>query len=473
MAQPLDSAFTLLSSASAVVRQRYADGYFEQSFRYGKGINKILSLSEIVVQGDGLNVQVETGLQYNAQVGRNFQGAWPNPTGFTTDNLKIRFSETIGSNDFTDIKSSARVTVAELERLRGGVPEIAAVDIAKRTLDQLRDDFSETVALMRQLPQTAQVGVVSTAAPRANTATLFASCPVGTPAANQGARFQVTGAVGSFAFFQINRRFDVYSSGGVYKSTLQVTDTNPADLSVGVVAVDANGVAQPATAIGTTLLNSNDLIYYSGAFNAGMLSFGAWFSTPVAGENFYGRDRTQASNRWLLPTTVGPSTTSVFSKQYLDDLDIALQYVMESPDQAYVALMQPELQRAFINEVGEQSIIQYPVAEQSGALAAQYGFDGKPIYRSPQLGRIILDSNPLAAPRCIRFARLGDWKMATFFPEGMKMYPGESSTGYFRRLPAPAPNSGFSTVFQADGHASVVDYCLRPRAQGQITNITA
>ena len=77
-----------------------------------------------------------------------------------------------------------------------------------------------------------------------------------------------------------------------------VTDSNPADRSIGVQYVSGSNPVRNST--GTLVgLTAGYNIYYTGEYNAGMYSLGAYFSSPaITGDSFIGGvDRAAAAGR--------------------------------------------------------------------------------------------------------------------------------------------------------------------------------
>jgi len=462
----LDDAFTLLTSLSNGLKEVYHDDFPEMYTRFGRRINRMSTPSKRDVSGDGITIQVENRLTHGTRFGRSFNGAWPAPRGFGADKYKVTLSEDPSTNDFSVIKSSGRVTYLDLNRLKGRGSDVVG-DLCAKLIKEMMDDQQEAMAIHRMIRATAQCGTVD-GTPTQNDNEVFADCSA-TPGASTGVRFVVDGA--SVAIFQPGREFDIYdASTGLKNGTLWINDYNPRDNSVGAYLLDSNGYLDTTLTVSSSILADNDLLYLKDEKDAGMISFAEWYASPTAGEDFFGRDRTTAGSRWLRPTVTGPSSSSTFTKTFLDDLAIAAGYAKESPDSVRMGLMSPEMHQTFRNEVGADTLLSYPTTEQKGALVAQYGFTGA-IYQHPGLGKVVLESDALMVRDQIWFPRIGDWECLFGLPNKFDLLPGDN--GYWYREQADEPGQGKGSTYRVDGIASAVDICTDPRGQLAIENLTA
>ena len=463
MAQPFDWSATLLTSLSDAIRQIYMPGFPEQTWRFGRTFNRIFQPSARKINGDGINIQVMDRLQYGAQFSRSINGAFPQPESFSADYYKVTLSETDASNDFSSIKVSGRVTYLDLVRAKDDTA--AAVQVAEKIYTQMRDDFQESLAIHRQIPQTAQVGTVSTDTPKQNDASLYADCSA-TPAASTGVRFKLTNS--AIAYFQPGRKLSVYSSAGVYRGDIIVTDYNPVDLSVGAYLLDANGNQDTATSP-LNKVQASDKLYFRGEYNKGMKSVGEWFTDPSSGDSFFGKDRTNPLNRYLIPTKVKISTARPFTKTDLDTLAVALGYVREA-ESAGVLVMQPNLEQAFRNEVGEDIVYNYPKEGPGGEMLAKYGFLGS-VYVHPQLGVCRVMADPLAAYNTVRYLKLDSWETLYAIENGLTFVPAGDGFGFWYRMSSGTPGDAKSLSYQCDALSLLCDITDTPRLQGQISNV--
>jgi hypothetical protein len=455
---------TFLTTTGDAVREVYHDMFKQMHSRFGGKTNRLFQPSKRKIDGDGINIQVQDSNAYPARFDTDVNPTFPTPRTFGADTYKVTLSETASDNDFSTIAGSVSVTHLDIKRKY--TKESAATEFVNKTVSELLAHVGETTALHRHIGRSARVGLVNTAAPTQNDARLFASCSA-TPGVGTGVRFPVdTGSIAAFPRGLLLDNHD--ATTGAKTVTLWVTDYNPRDKSVGAWGVDSDGNPDSSVDL-TDLVGDNDVLYISGEKNKGLYSIGEWFAEPGDSDDFFGQDRADADNRWLLPHKSGPTSATAFHPRYLDDLCIELGYIDEDPDGGYVALTTPELEQAFRDAVGQDTIIPYPTNAQKGKLLAQYGFDGN-MFRHPTIGRIMLQADQFATPQKIRFLRVGDWETLYAADNGFEFLPGD--TGGWYRQQAP-DDSGRSTVYRMDGLCYMVDICLDPRRQAEIENVTS
>lgn len=463
MAEPLTSAATLLTTTSAMVRQVYHEGFPEMAARFGR-INKIIQLSKRRIDGDGITVQVLDKNMNAARMDTDLNGSFPTPGTFGATSYKATVSETPASNDFRRMGLSLSTTWTDMQRRCTN--EVAAADYIKTLVAQSAANLDESLALHRQLDSTAKVASI-TGTVKKNDNVLLASASAYTTSG--GARFALTG--GSIASFPRGMRIDIYLAA-VKKYTVEVTDYNMADSSVGVWGIDTDNVAKAAVDISTsyTITSGNDL-YISGEYNKGLKGIGNWFTAPASsGDSFYGNDRYLANMRWMLPHKSGPTTARQFTKRDIDTFAIEMGYRVPDDDSGFLAITTLELDQRFRNEIGQDVLIQYPSTDQMGKVLAQYGFDGS-LYRHPALGRITFQIDQFAPSNIIRFLRAGDWECLTLGDGTFQWLPGQNDSWY--RVTGATASDGLTTVFRMDGLMALCDICLNPNRQGQIQNVTA
>lgn len=463
MAEPLTSAATLLTTTSQMVRQVYHDGFPEMAARFGR-INKIIQLSKRRIDGDGITVQVVDKNMNAARMGTDLNGTFPSPGTFGANSYKATVSETAASNDFRRLALSLRTTWTDMQRRCTN--DVAAADFIKTLVSQSAANLDESLALHRQLDSTAKIGTI-TGTVKKNDNVLLSSASAYTTSG--GARFALSG--GSIAAVPRGIRLDIYLTT-VKKYTVEVTDYNPADNSVGVWGIDTDNVAKSTVDINTTYtITSGNNLYLSGEYNAGLKGIGNWFTDPASsGDSFYGNDRYLANYRWMLPHKSGPTSSRTFVKRDIDNFAIEMGYRVPDDDSGFAAITTLELEQRFRNEIGQDVLIQFPSSEQMGKLLAQYGFDGS-LYRHPALGRITFQTDQFAPANTIRFLRAGDWEQLHLGDGTFQWLPGQNDSWY--RVSGATASDGLTTVFQMDGLMALCDICTNPNRQGQIVNVTA
>lgn len=456
----IDNATTLLTTISDALREVYHPEVMDAYMRHGRSINRLFSFSNRKVEGDGVTVQLVDHNMHAARTAAGLNSAFPTPRPFGVAKYKVLASETDSANHFRPIQTSISITHLDLKR--GMSSAAAAVDVKDRTVKDSMRDWNERLAVSRLLDSSALIGTINGTPTKADARTLAAA---GALTTSGGARFAVDG--GSLANFAPGMLIDSYT-GATKDYTLQVMDYNPRDGSVAVYGLDGDG--NPSASVDISGVADNDNFYVSGTKDTGLYSVGEWFKTPVSGDSFFGIDRTDIANSWMLPHKSGPSSAQPFDPEHLDDLGTELSYVQPDPEGAYAAFMPPELETAFRQAVGADVVIDFPTDEQRGKVLAQYGFDGS-IYRHPSLGRITLKSDPLCNPNKIRFYKVGDWETLTLLGKELQWMPGDNGDLWYR-MEADAPGTGRGKVYKADAYMPLADICLRPRFQAEIENIT-
>lgn len=466
MAVPFDNATTQLTTLSAAMRRFYHDNFPKMYGRFGKKTNRVFKPSKLRIDGDGVVVQVSSGNLYGARVDTDINGDFPTPRAHAADSYTVTLSETAASNHMRRMGISLQVTHLDLKRKAN--TKAAAEKFTTELVKQSLENIGESVALHRHLDSTAKVCDIN-GTPRQNDNRLFTSCTA-TPAANTGARAPIDG--GSIAAVPAHLVLDRYT-GSTKDGTVEVSDYNPRDTSVGLENFNTTTNSIDRT-VSLSDLADNDSLYISGERNKNILSLGHWFSDPSSGDSFFGKDRTAYNARWLLPHKSGPTSATQFDKTHLDDASIQMGYISEEDEGGYVVLTTPELEQRFRNQIGADVLIQFPSTEQKGRLVAQYGFDGN-LYRHPHLGRVVLQSDPFAPANKIYGLKIGDWE-TLFAPteggeHGFEWLPG--TEGMWYRMPSSTAGGGNTTTYRCDGMLIMCDICLDPRQQFQVINVTA
>lgn len=461
MATPFDSATTFLTTCSGLVRQVYHDR-FEDMYAEFTRINKLFKPTKTPIDGDGWNIQVRSSNMHAARTRRDLNADFGTARAYGVDTYKVTLSETPSSNDVRRMDVSIQKTWLDVHRAY--TKKVSPEDFSAALVEQANMDIDASMARHRHQSTDSLMGTIN-GTPKKNDRETYADCAA--ISTTGGARVVIDG--GSLANFAAGMYLNSYT-GTTLDYTLYVTDINPSDNSIGLLGVDASGA--PSSSVNINGLADNDNFYMSGEKDEGVKSLGYWFSTPSSGELFFTRDRTSSTYRFLLPTRTGPTSERQFTKTDVDDLSIALSYVAgDDPMGAYLAVMTPELDQRYRNEIGNDVLLQFPTTEQKGKLVAQYGFDSS-MYRHPRLGRIVFEVDPLAPPNKIRFLRIGDWEM--FAPRGAEQFTWVSDGGgSWYRMESSTPGNGKTLTFRMDGFTAFADACFFPRRQAEIKNIRA
>lgn len=464
MATPYDEATTLLSNYSNALRTVYHEDFPDQHYRYGRPINRLFRPGKKAVDGNGYTIQTKTNNLMGARVNRDANADFGRARTFGVDSYRVTFSEDPTLNDLRRVSMPLQISHWDLKRQTS--QKSAAVDIVTEMIEDSKRDVMETVAIHRYLPETGLIGTVNGTPKKNDAKTMSAAAALTTTG---GARFQLSSA--SLAIFQKGRRLDIYNGSTTKRFTVEVTDYNPADGSVGVYGVNPATDASSST-YNIGALAASDTIYIEGGYGNGLKSMGYGFSAATSGESFWGKDRTVATDRWMDIHRTGPSSSTQFQPSHLDTYATERAFISEDPDEALLAICPPDIEQRFRQAVGNDILLQYPTGEQKGKLIASYGFDGM-LYRHPRLGRINFEVDALCPPNRIRFFNIGDWE--TYFPRGAMEFdwiPGDT-VGIWSRMPSATPGNGNTLVYRAEGMMALADVCLAWRKQAEMTNITA
>lgn len=466
MPLPNENTFTLLSDAANTLRDVFHDNFPTIYQRFGRTTNRLIRLSKRRINGDGITVQFRHGNMHAARIDRDINAAFGQSSSPTFGEFKAVFSENAATNHFR--RMSIRLSTTWWDMIRtADNGRSAAIDWMTELVEQAAGNVSERLAHTRNLPASGAIASISTT-PKRNNASTYAGA--GSITTTDGARVQITG--GSIAYFQRGMFLDRYT-GATKDGTVFVTDYNPSDNSVGLYGLDANG--QPSASVNINDIAAGDVFYHRDGKDNNALTIEEWFTAPSAGEFFF-LDRTTVDGRALLPTTLRPnaSTTTVLSLKHLDDLDQTLQHVTEGglKSSGYVCHAPPGLERRLRNEVGADALITIGAeGDDTGRRLAKAGFDGIS-FRSPGLGRVVLDPDPLAKLERITFKRIGDWEMLHPGTPGIQWLPGEMKGDWYRPE-VGSPGQGKGTFIQKDGAMAFCDVCVGPaRLQAALTHVT-
>lgn len=467
MAEPFDSA-TYLEDVSGIVQTQYFPKFTEQTPQNMQmTTNKLFKPASEEITGDGKTLQVEIATGDSVRWGNDPLGAFPSPDRFQENTLRVRFNKsTLTSNDFSTVNASAQVDDIDLRE--GGKGSI--IDFCDRIYRQVMPTYEYKLAIHRHIPKSGLVALVN-GTPRQADNILFSSCTA-TPTNTTGLRVPVDN--GSVACFRPGTRIDFVnaSTGAVYAGNVRVTGYNPSDKSI---RVEFNSA--PATAAWTSTGNlanvvDNAQIYFSGEYNKGMYSLGAYFTRPAAtGDSFIGGvDRQGKTYEWLNPTVTREGSTSArIAKSMFNDLAIAMGYV-ENDSSGMVFLSDPEINQALRDEIGEDAFVQIPVDDTRMKRFANFGSVGLN-YQHSQFGMVKIMSDPLAVPNTVRVIAPETWRSLYYGWNGLQ--PLKSGSGHWYRVTAAEPNTGDSKIWKCDWYCNQMDFCFKPWQNGAILNVTS
>lgn len=470
MAEPYDSAW-LLEDVSAIIQQQYFPEFTEEApGRFGSVVNKYFKPSMDAITGDGKTMQVEIAPGDTVRFGTDPLGPFASPDVFQAGSIKVRFNKsTPTSSDFSHISASCQTNDIDLEVAGRG----SIIDFVERMFKQIMPEYDEKLAVHRHLSRAAQVGTVDGTVYQNNS--FYYSGASGTASNTLGARFKVKD--GSISYFRPGTRIDIYNGATLIVSNVAVTDSNPADSSIGIQYVSGSNTVRNSGGpggVGTGSLGSianGYSIFYSGERNAGMYSLGSYFSAPTSGESFIGGvDRTTTGYRWMIPVTSRAGATSAtLTKSMVDDLAISMGYRQED-EMGVVVTTSPDLHQKLRNEYTEAAFLNIPDGDNRLKRFANFGTMGLN-YQHPVFGLVKVISDVLHVPNAVRVIVPETWRSLYYGFRGLKMMPGTKGGWY--RVTETTPNTGLSKVWKCDWYALQTDWCSQPWRNGQILNVQA
>jgi hypothetical protein len=466
MAEPYDSAW-LLEDVSAIIQQQYFPEFTEEApGRFGSVVNKYFKPSMDAITGDGKTMQVEIAPGDTVRFGTDPLGPFASPDVFQAGSIKVRFNKaTPTSSDFSHVSASCQTNDIDLEVAGRG----SIIDFVERMFKQIMPEYDEKLAVHRHLSRSATVGTVADT-PKQNNSFNMSQATSGSVTNATGARFTVS--AGSISYFRPGTRIDIYNGANLVVGNVAVTDSNPADSSIGVQYVSSSNTVRNSTGpLTLTNVASGNIIYYSNERNAGMYSLGAYFSAPTAGESFIGGvDRTTSGYRWMIPVTTRPGlTAATLTKSMVDDLAISMGYRQED-EYGVVVTTSPDLHQKLRNEYTEAAFLNIPDGDNRLKRFANFGTMGLN-YQHPVFGLVKVMSDVLHVPNTVRVIVPETWRSLYYGFRGLKMMPGTKGGWY--RVTETTPNTGLSKVWKCDWYALQTDWCSQPWKNGQILNVSA
>lgn len=470
MAEPLDAAI-FLEDALEIVQEQYFGKYEEQYHsRFGSTTNKLFMPVPDVVVGDGRTMQYEVGPADTVRFQIDPLGDIANPQRIDPGKVKVRWNrQDTTKHDFTQVSARCQFDIYTIEDDSKGT----IVDLADRIYNNIQKDFDEKLAIMRHAGRSGQLGLVN-GTPKQNDTYNFTDAAA-TASNTAGMRIKIKS--GSIAVLRPNARYDFINptTGVVNAGNLRCTDIpNFTDLSAGF-AFTSPGTAPTGENSTGNLANvaDGDIIVFSGTFNAGMYSFGAYFSAPAAGESFItGADRTKASLRWMIPQRLrqGSASTKVV-KSFFNDAAIAMGFFGDNVESEVVCMSDPTVNQTLRDEIGEAAFIQnYPIDDSRAKRFANFGSTGLN-YQHSTFGTMKIVADPLASPTRVLFLDNGTWKTLSYGWKGLRALKEGGSHWY--RMNQSTPNTGRGLIMAADWVGNVCDWCTRPWRNAVILNITA
>jgi len=464
MAEPLDSA-VFLEDATAIVQQQYFGKYEEQyADRFGSVTNKLFTPESEAISGDGKTMQFELGPADSVRFQIDPLGNIANPQNLEAGTLKVRWNRTnTALHDFTLATARVQFDIYTIENHARGT----IVDLADRIYRSVQDDFDEKLAIMRHAGRTAQLCLVD-GTPRQNDRETWADAAA-TPTNTTGMRVKID--TGSIATIRPNGRYDFIrpATGAVIAGNVRCTDIpNFTEKSAGFEFITSGLTGELSTG---NLANvaDNDIVVFSGTYNQGIWSFGAYFSAPSAGETFIGgMDRTDAGNRWAITQRLDAASARI-NKSHFNDMAIAMGFLSEKRRAGTVWMSDPTQHQRLREELGEESFIQLPIGDDRAERFMNFGSVGLN-YQHGTFGTVKIVSDGLARQDRILILQNDTWKALYYGWKGLRALPADGG-GHWYRMNQGTPNTGRGLIKCADWAGNCCDWCTRPWQNGVIHSL--
>jgi hypothetical protein len=462
--QQYQQAMTLDTVGDAL-RELYLPGLAEHVWRAGQVTNRLFRPSSdgVTVTGDGLTIQVQTGMNDSARASRNMLKDFGNSRHLTVSKIKLRAetdpNEAASGNDFLRTEAVAQIT--ELERQRGNDPGVA-LNLAEREYNGMRDSYDFSKPVMYYSTAEGKFAAVN-GTPKDNDADNYA----GAGSYSSGATsFRVPVDFGSVSAFKPNTHWDFYTGDTLLADEVRVTDFNPFDLSVGFELTDASTVANCDAVV------DNADIYRSGEKGNGFRgSLRAWFDEASSGENFLGGvDRTTSAYRWLKTQRykATASGTVKINRDQLDALALGMGYVDDGMDMGQLVLSSTSIIQTLRKSIGEEAL-----SNQAANNDGNYSFGQNVLsYIHPTFGKVVLQADPLHPNDRMHFLRAADWQLIPYLNPGLNILDEAGNGGWYREG-AASGGGGRGMYWRMDAYDICTLWCKLPQKQGVILNINA
>lgn len=467
MAEPIDSS-VMLQDASDIVQEQYAATFDEQyQSRYGTTTNMLFKPSPLAVHGDGLNIQFEVGPADSVRFQIDPLGNIASPQRIDPGKVKLRWNQQNPTlHDFVQVSARCQFDLYTIENGDQGT----AVDLADRIYRNIEKDYQEKLAILRHAPRTGQIALVN-GTPKQADHYLFASA---TASATNSTGMIIQVDTGSIAVIRPNARYDFINptTGVVNAGNVRCTDIpNMQDRSARFEFLSSPTIPGEQSTGSMANVADNDLIVFSGTYNANLWSLGAWFDTPTNDTNFItGLNRRSAGNGWSIPQRLRDGlTATTLTKSMFNDAAIAMGFLQEDKQNGVVFMSDPTLHQKLRDEIGEDAFIQYPVGDSRAERFANFGSIGLN-YQHGTFGTVKITADPLARSDRVLVLVNDTWKTLSYLWKGLK--PIQRAGGHWYFMNQSTPNTGQGLIKAADWVGNIADWCSQPWRNAAILNVT-
>lgn len=456
MAEPQDAAVTLQDSLD-IVQEDYMRDYDEQyQDRFGNVTNKCFTPEPETVGGDGINMQYEVGPADTVRFQTNPLGPIANPQNIQPGKIKVRWNQSnTAAHDFTQVTASCQFDIYTIENRSVNT----IVNLADRIYNSVQGDFDEKMAILRNAPKTAQIALVD-GTPRQGDRESWADSTIGSVTNTTGISTKID--TGSISTIRPNGRYDFIrpANGAIIAGNVRCTDIpNFVEKSARFEFV-SSGITGELSTGNLGNVADNDIIVFSGTYNQGIYSFGAYFSAPSEGESFIaGVDRTDTGYGWMVPQRINASSGAL-TKTMFNQAAQAMGFISENPAMGVVFKTDPTQHDRLRAELGEEAFIQFPIDDSRAKRFMNFGSIGLN-YQHSTFGTVKIVADPLSLPTRVDIIANGTWKTLSYGWKGLKVLPGDGG-GHWYRMNQAAPNTGRGLIMKADWAGNVCDFGTMP-----------
>ena len=456
-------AASALGTIDPLLREQYFPEVMEQVWRNGSITNQLFQpATDLIASGDGITVQVLTGHSDSARASRNALKDFGNARQVKSQNVKIRFEDdpSAASTGSDFVRTEVVGQLTELELKRGNDPGVA-LNLAEKVNSDLTESVMWKKPLMYYSDVNGKFAAVN-GTKKNNDSDTFADATTYTAGATS---FRVPVDYGSVSAFIENTHWDFYSGDTLLADECRVTDFNPVDLSVGFALTDASTVANCDS------VADNADIYVSGEKGNGYrCSLREFFDAPSASESWIGGvDRTSADYRWLNPTRLKAtaSGTVKVDRNQMDTLALAMNYINDGKDMGNSIISSSAIIQTLRKDIGEEAL-----SNQAASNDGAYSFGQDTIsYIHPVFGKVRLLADNMHPNDRMHFIRPGDWKLIPYLSAGLQQLAGD--TGNWYRESAASGGGGRGMYWRTDAYMLDTPFCMVPKKQGVLLNISA
>lgn len=472
MAVP-DGTIPYLRTWANTFRQHYYPGIADQMQRFGK-TTKLMPAEKPRLDGPSMEFEVATRHNRSSRLSRDLMAVMPDPG----PGAYARFTTTFDhndpdNNDFAALEITFRTTFYDMKK-RGDSTWKGSRDPITTDIEQGLADLQEKFSKYMHLPSSGLLASLpSSGTNKVNDdAANFNDCSTYT-AGSDTCKIKLDS--GSIALIGWGDLIEIRTAADVLVvNNVRVTAVHPYEHTIDIQITDDS-----VNGFGAAITNFNGVansykIFFSGAYNvapAGTLE--PFFDETV---EYYGRDRTAAAYKAMMPIKIEPASTTDFTARLLREVGRAAAWGMGASDATMTkALVLADDQDRMIQRFAEgEGVKIVPGSSQdvSGSIRRVVGDDGW-VLHDPNLGQMAYVVDDFAPYGKIRFLDMSSWLMVLPWGDSeFDFIPGEIE-GIWTRNSENDGSGRPSKVYSANGIFSFCFVNLAPFRQIELNNLTS